>query len=92
MANSEVERERDERRTQLKKEFSNHENSVTLIASLEAWFDFRWGKQGKVYPGLLERFDRFPAARRAWRTTISGRRALQSVCRARMRGTDASSA
>jgi hypothetical protein len=56
-----VEQEREHRRAQLKREFSNYESSVTLIGSLEGWFDYRWGKRGRVKPGQLECFNRFPA-------------------------------
>ncbi len=60
MPTNDVQQERELRRKKLRKEFSNHENSVTLIGSLEAWFDYRWGKRGSVNAGLLEYFNRFP--------------------------------
>ena len=41
-------------------DFSNYENAVTFIGSLESWFDHRWGEAGQDVPGLLVRFDRFP--------------------------------
>ena len=40
--------------------FSDYENTVTFISSLEAWFTFRWGDEGQEIPGLLLKFDRFP--------------------------------
>ena len=45
---------------ELRVSFSNYENAVTLISSLEAWCHHRWGEDGKEDPGLLEFFDRFP--------------------------------
>jgi len=44
----------------LRDEFSDYENTVTFISSLEAWFDHRWGDRGSALPGLLVEFDRFP--------------------------------
>lgn len=40
--------------------FSNYENAVTLICSLEAWFEYRWGPEGMAHAGLLDSFNRFP--------------------------------
>jgi hypothetical protein len=45
---------------ELRARFSDYENAVTLISSLEAWFQYRWGEDGEEAPGLLEAFDRFP--------------------------------
>jgi hypothetical protein len=50
----------EQRSKRIREIFSNYENAVTLISSLEAWFEHRWGHQGKVRPGLLEGFNRFP--------------------------------
>lgn len=47
-------------RKRLLEEYSNYGNTVTLIASLEQWFDHRWGASGTEHSGLLEAFDRFP--------------------------------
>jgi hypothetical protein len=47
---------------QLKKiraEFSDYENAVTLISSVEAWIEHEWGGNGKSGKHLVK-FDRFP--------------------------------
>ena len=43
----------------LRAEFSNYENAVVLICSLEAWLEHKWGPDGEN-PGRLVKFDRFP--------------------------------
>jgi hypothetical protein len=48
------------RRKKHRENFSNYENAVTLISSLEAWFEYRWGLRGTESAGLLEYFNRFP--------------------------------
>jgi hypothetical protein len=45
---------------QFLEEFSNYENAVTFISSLESWFEYRWGSEGAESPGQLVEFDRFP--------------------------------
>ena len=52
--------ELEEIKKQLRAQFSNYENAVILISSLEAWFEYRWGDGGKEAPGNLVKFDRFP--------------------------------
>lgn len=39
--------------------FSDYENAVHFISSIESWFDKGWGPSGRS-PGWLEKFDRFP--------------------------------
>ena len=41
-------------------QFSNYENAVTFICSLETWFEHRWGDEGTEGPRELVEFDRFP--------------------------------
>ena len=49
----------DSKRNTVRAEFGNYENAVTLVSSLQAWFEFRWGPNGKYGSHLLE-FDRYP--------------------------------
>lgn len=59
-ANSKVKKQLEETAKSLRAEFSNYENAVTLISSLEAWFEHLWGASGEEDAGRLRKFDRFP--------------------------------
>jgi hypothetical protein len=50
----------EQRRKKHRETFSNYENAVTVVSSLEEWFMFRWGPNGRERAGLLDYFDRFP--------------------------------
>lgn len=43
----------------IRAEFSDYENAVTLISSVEAWIEREWGANGRSGKHLVE-FDRFP--------------------------------
>ncbi len=60
MADKKAKEEHESRKKKQGVLFSNYEKAVTVISSFEAWFQFRWGPEGKEGAGLLESFNRFP--------------------------------
>ena len=47
-------------RKSLRADASDYESTVIFVSSLEAWFRYRWGENGREQPGRLREFDRFP--------------------------------
>ncbi|MBN1458555.1 MAG: hypothetical protein JXA57_03400 [Armatimonadetes bacterium] len=59
MTKAQTTRDLDKRQRQHLVAFSNYEAAVTLVCSLEAWFEHRWGPAGREQAGLLHSFNRF---------------------------------
>jgi len=45
--------------SRIREKISDYENAVSLVSSLQQWFEYRWGIGGRVVPGRLLSFERF---------------------------------